>query len=89
MAVSEPIPDVVTGSNPVLTTKYKVMNKEQLIGKKFNLDLGSLTPVSMIVRDVTQDKVIVEYLNSTFGRIEEFTISEFEYFAMIKIGSYD
>ena len=61
------------------------MNKEELIGKKFNLDLGSLAPVSMIVKDVTKDKVIVEYLDSTPGRTEEFTISEFEYFAMIKL----
>jgi hypothetical protein len=65
------------------------MSKEQLIGKEFNLDLGSLAPVSMIVKDVTKDKVIVEYLNSTPGRTEEFTISDFEYFAMIKIESYE
>jgi hypothetical protein len=63
------------------------MNKEELIGKKFNLDLGSSAPVSMIVKDVTKDKVIVEYLDSTPGRTEEFTISEFEYFAMIKLES--
>jgi hypothetical protein len=43
----------------------------------------------VIVKDVTKDKVIVEYLNSTPGRIEEFTISDFEYFAMIKIESYE
>jgi hypothetical protein len=65
------------------------MNKEQLIGEKFNLDLGSLASVSVIVKDVTKDKVIVEYLKSTPGRIEEFTISDFEYFAMIKLESYE
>jgi hypothetical protein len=65
------------------------MNNEQLIGKKFDLDLGSLAPVSMIVKDVTKDKVIVEYLNSTPGRTEEFTISEFEYFTMIKIKRHE
>jgi hypothetical protein len=59
------------------------MNKE-LIGKEFTLDLGS-TPVKVVVKNITKDKVIVEYLNSTYGRIEEFTISDFEYFAMIKI----
>jgi len=64
------------------------MNKEQLIGKEFNLDLGS-TPVEVIVNDMTEDKVIVEYLKSTPGRIEEFTISDFEYFAMIKLESYE
>jgi hypothetical protein len=63
------------------------MNKE-LIGKKFTLDLGS-TPVQVVVKNITKDKVIVEYLNSTPGRIEEFTISNFEYFAMIKIESYE
>ena len=60
------------------------MNKEQLIGKQFILDLGS-TPVSVIVKDVTEKEVTVEYLNSTPGRIEKFSISDFEYFAMIKI----
>ena len=64
------------------------MNKEQLIGEKFTLDLGS-TPVEVIVNDMTEDKVIVEYLKSTPGRIEEFTISDFEYFAMIKLESYE
>ncbi len=65
------------------------MNKEELIGEKFNLDLGSLASVSVIVKDVTKDKVIVEYLKSTPGRIEEFTISDFEYFAMVKLESYE
>jgi hypothetical protein len=66
------------------------MNKEQIIGKEFTLDLGS-TPTQIIVKDINipKDKVIVEYLNSTPGRIEEFTISNFEYFAMIKIESYE
>jgi hypothetical protein len=66
----------------------KVMSKEQLIGKKFTLDLGS-TPVEIVVNDITENKVIVEYLKSTPGRIEEFTISDFEYFAMIKLESYE
>ncbi len=61
------------------------MNKNQIIGKEFNLDLGSLAPVKTVVRNVTEDKVIVEYLRSTPGRTEEFTISDFEYFAKIKI----
>ena len=64
------------------------MNKEQLIGKKFTLDLGS-TPVEVVVNDITENKVVVEYLKSTPGRIEEFTISDFEYFAMIKLESYE
>jgi hypothetical protein len=61
------------------------MNKEQIIGKRFTLDLGSQAPVQMVVKEVTKDKVIVEYLNSTPGRLEQFTISDFEYLAMIKI----
>jgi hypothetical protein len=61
------------------------MSKEEIIGKEFNLDLGSSVPVSMIVKDITDDKVIVEYKYSTPGRVEEFTISDFEYFACIKL----
>jgi hypothetical protein len=61
-----------------------MMLKEELIGKEFTLDLGS-TPTQVTVKDITKDKVIVEYKNSTPGRIEEFTISNFEYLAMIKI----
>ena len=63
------------------------MSKEEIIGKHFNLDLSSSSPVEIVVRDITKDKVIVEYLKSTPGRIEEFTISDFEYFAMVKIES--
>jgi hypothetical protein len=62
-----------------------MVNKKEIIGREFNLDLGSLAPVSMIVKDVTNDEVIVEYLRSTPGRTEKFTISDFEYFASIKI----
>ena len=60
------------------------MRSIDLIGKTFTLDLGS-TPVEVIVNDMTEDKVIVEYLKSTPGRIEEFSIPDFEYFAMVKI----
>ena len=59
------------------------MNKEEIIGKKFTLDLGS-SPVEVKVVEINDSKVIVEYLNSTSGRVEEFSISDFEYFAMIK-----
>jgi hypothetical protein len=65
------------------------MNKEQIIGKRFTLDLCSLAPVQIVVKEVTKDKVIVEYLNSTPGRLEQFTISDFEYLAMIKIENYE
>jgi hypothetical protein len=69
----------------------KELTKEEIIGKQFNLDLGSssirltLSPVSVIVKDIKQDKVIVEYLYSTPGRTEEFTLSNFEYLANIEI----
>ena len=56
-----------------------------VIGQEFTLDLGSLSPVGVRVKDITGDKVIVEYLNSTPGRTEEFSIEEFEYLAMIQI----
>jgi hypothetical protein len=62
-----------------------VEDEPKIIGKKFNLDLGSLSPVSIIVKDMTKDTVIVEYLDSTPGRIEEFTISDFEYLTRVKI----
>jgi len=62
-----------------------VDDEPKIIGKKFNLDLGSSSPVSMVVKGVTKDKVIVEYLDSTPGRIEEFTISDFEYLTRVKI----
>ena len=65
------------------------MNKEEIIGKKFFLDVGSLAPVEVQVVEITDSKVMVEYLNSTSGRVEEFSISDFEYFTMIKIESYE
>jgi hypothetical protein len=60
-------------------------NKKEIIGKEFTLDLGSLCPVTMVVKEITNEKVIVEYLNSTSKRIEEFSTSNFEYLAMLKI----
>lgn len=56
-----------------------------VIGQEFTLDLGSLSPVEVRVKDITRDKVIVEYLNSTPGRTEVFSIEEFEYLAGIQI----
>ena len=61
-----------------------VINRLDLIGKTFALDLGS-TPVDVKIKEINEDKITVEYLRSTPGRIEEFSISDFEYFAMIKI----
>ena len=64
------------------------MSKEEIVGKTFNLDLGS-TPIKIKVIEITDNKVIVEYLRSTPGRVEEFSISDFEYFAVIKIENYE
>lgn len=61
------------------------MSEEEIIGKKFNLDVGSSSPVSVIVRNITNDKIIVEYIGSTPGRMEEFNIPDFEYLACIKL----
>jgi hypothetical protein len=56
-----------------------------LIGKTLNLDLGSSSPVSVTIEEITDTKVIVNYENSTPGRFEEFSIDNFEYLSGIKI----
>ena len=67
--------------------KNEIIDKKNLtiIGKTFSLDLGSLALVEVLVKEITDSKVIVEYLHSTPGRVEEFTISDFEYFSGTKI----
>jgi len=56
-----------------------------LIGLTLNLDLGSSSPVTVTIKEITDTKVIVDYKNSTPGRFEEFSIDNFEYFSGIKI----
>jgi len=56
-----------------------------LIGRTLDLDLGSSSPVNVTIKEITDTKVIVEYNRSTPGRTEEFSISNFEYFSMLKI----
>ena len=56
-----------------------------LIGVTLNLDLGSSSPVTVTIKEITDTKVIVNYENSTPGRFEEFSIDNFEYFSGIKI----
>ena len=56
-----------------------------LIGRTLNLDLGSSSPVNVTIKEITDDKVIVVYNNSTPGRIEEFSIGSFEYLSGLKI----
>jgi hypothetical protein len=56
-----------------------------LIGRTLNLDLGSSSPVNVTIKEITDDKVIVGYNNSTPGKIEEFSIGSFEYISGLKI----
>jgi FKBP-type peptidyl-prolyl cis-trans isomerase 2 len=58
--------------------------KNELIGRILDLDLGS-TPVNVTIKEITDDKVIVMYNNSTPGRIEVFSIGSFEYLSGLKI----
>jgi hypothetical protein len=71
--------------NIIKETLHSNFYKEEIIGKKFTLDLSSLTPVEVKVIEIIDSNVIVEYLNSTQGRIEKYSISDFEYFSGIKI----
>ena len=41
-----------------------------LIGRTINLDLGSSSPVSVTIKEITDTKVIVNYENSTIFRIQ-------------------
>lgn len=58
---------------------------ENIVGKTLNLDLGSQVPVMMLVKEVSDTKVIVEYLRSWNGRIEEFDIESFEKLSGLKL----
>ena len=58
--------------------------ENNLIGRTLDLDLGS-TPVNVTIKEITDTKVIVDYNRSTPGRVEEFSISDFEYFSGLKI----
>ena len=60
---------------------------DSLIGKNLDLDLSGSSPVNVTIRKIENGKVFVEYNNSTPGRIEEFNISEFEYFSGLKINN--
>ena len=57
---------------------------DSIIGKQFTLDLGS-TPTMVLVKEVTDSEVVVEYLRSWPGRIERFSIASFEYFTGTQI----
>jgi len=63
----------------------KTINKEELIGKVFYLDMGSLSPIEVEVIGVDGDMVKVKYLNSYQNRVEIFNIGNFCYFANITI----
>jgi hypothetical protein len=56
----------------------------QLIGKIFTLDVGS-SPVRVRIKEITNNSVICDYLESYQGRVETFDISSFEYYSGIKL----
>ena len=56
-----------------------------LIGKIIQLDIGSSSPVTVKIKEITKDSVICEYIYSSDGRIEKFDISSFELFSHMKI----
>jgi transcriptional regulatory protein LevR len=56
-----------------------------LIGRTLDLDLGSLLPINVTIKEITNIKVLVVYNNSTEGRIEEFSIEDFEYLSGLKL----
>ena len=57
-----------------------------IVGKKISLDLGS-NPVDTEILSVNENSVTVKYLNSSPGRVEDFSISDFEILSGIKIQS--
>lgn len=57
---------------------------DSIIGKQFTLDLGS-TPVKVLVKEITDNEVVTEYLQSWPGRIERFSIESFEHFTGVQI----
>lgn len=59
--------------------------KSDVINQTFNLDLGSLALTTVLVTNILNDNVYVDYLNSSPDRKEIFTLKDFEYFASIKI----
>lgn len=63
----------------------ELTNNNKIIGRVFNLDLGSLAPVEVEVKSIDKDEVTVKYLKSTPGRTEKFSISDFENLTGIKI----
>jgi FKBP-type peptidyl-prolyl cis-trans isomerase 2 len=69
----------------ILQIVEKVSEDTSLIGKTFDLDLGSSSPVSVTIKEITDTKVIVGYNDFNPGRAEEFSIDSFEYLSGLKI----
>jgi hypothetical protein len=63
---------------------WKKFYKTRIIGRTYYLDMGSI-PVAVKPVLVKDGYITVEYLNSTPGRKEQFTASEFMAFSGIKI----
>lgn len=55
-----------------------------IIGKKFSLDLGSLSATEVIVIDIDDKKILVRYVHS-MNRMEVYKIKDFETFSGTKI----
>lgn len=56
------------------------MENKPIINQRYSLDLGSSSPVEVIVREVDEKYVYVEYLYSWEGRTEKFTLSDWNHF---------
>jgi hypothetical protein len=65
----------------------KKKNLTRIIGREYTLDLGSSAPVKVKPISLENGNVIVEYLNSTPGRQETFSLEDFSYFTALKIDS--
>ena len=68
------------------------MNKSDMTGKTLYLGVGSQSPIHVIIKEITDDSVVVQEdpnsyysTNNREGRTIEFTIPEFERITTIKI----
>ena len=65
--------------------EWKKKNWTRVIGRIYHLDLGASVPVSVKPIQIKDGILTVEYLNSTPGRVEEFTTEEFSHFSGMNI----
>ena len=72
--------DLIVYAMEEYAEQFKI-KENTLIGKEFYLDLDSVAPVEVKIKEITDTKVIVDYLSSSPSREEEFLIKDFNYFA--------